>query len=505
MGGVWFTESNASKLATFNPMNHTFKEYRTPWVGDMWGVVTDQKGSVWFTQYSGNGPINPGGSIVQGGDGRIVYFNVATKNFTAIALPLPGSFPMRLTLDQRGRVWFSEFLGNRIGVYDPVSSRLQEYRIPTNSSGPTDLMIDSRGDVWFSESYARQVGRFFTRNETFTEYQIGAETASQIVSSPVGIALDRRGNVWLGDHGGNWIVEFNPTTGVTVKYPTHFPPESIYPISLVNDLLVDSRGFVWFTEHTGNSIGYYDPEKKSMVEFSIPTGPISTTLWLTIAPNGDIWFAEWSGNKIGVVRSDFILPLSISSINSLTINNGQETDISLQIQNSQADGNGSLRYSWGSYNPNDVTVTFSPQYPVLSGPSEISAKAQLMISPKTEAGNYAVAFGVETSTVSVWTVVSVDVVKSNASNSALTLRFLVAGGAAALAFAILLLSLQKRRRKMKPSLGCMSFIRRLSVALVQSMRSAQLFVEHLEVYCARWVGHKNVDSSQTLLIKHCGY
>lgn len=308
-GNVWFTESNASKLAKFDPLTKSFREYKVPWVGDMWGIIINPPDAIWFTQYSGKGNVNPGGAIVGGGEGRIVRFIITTENFTSIPIPTNGSFPIRLTSDQRGRIWFTELLGNKLGVYDPGANSLQEYPIPTNSSGPTDLTFDSHGDLWFSESFAQQLGKFNPQTQTITEYHLGGETASQIVSSPVGVAVDQEGNVWVADHGGNWIVELNPQTHATVKYPTHFPPADVYPISLVNDLLIDPQGHIWFAEHGGNSIGYFEPRTHSMVEFPIPTGPLSTTLWLTLAPNGDVWFAEWSGNKIGVVHANSLIPL----------------------------------------------------------------------------------------------------------------------------------------------------------------------------------------------------
>jgi len=66
-GGIWFTESNATKLAMFYPSNRTFHEYVVPWIGDMWGIAADSSGNIWFTQYSGKGNVNPGGAIVQSG------------------------------------------------------------------------------------------------------------------------------------------------------------------------------------------------------------------------------------------------------------------------------------------------------------------------------------------------------------------------------------------------------------------------------------------------------
>ncbi len=449
-GRVWFTESNASKLAVFDPASESFTEYKIPWLGDMWSVVPDSQGHVWFAQYSGKGNVNPGGAIVAGGSGRIVRFDKETKNFTAIPIPTNGSFPLRLAMDQLGRIWFTEFLGNKIGVFDPALNQMQEYQVPTNSSGPADLTFDSHGILWFTESFSQQLGRFDPQSRSFTEYQLSAQTASQIVSSPVGVAVDKQGHVWIADHGGNWIVQFDPQTQRVVKYPTHFPPKDVYPISITNDVLVDPTGRVWFAEHGGNSIGFYEPITRSMIEFPIPTGPISTALWLSLAPNGDVWFAEWSGNKIGLVYASPSIPLSISaSVNQLVLDQGQRVNIPLQIKILQGlQGNGTMVYAWGAYDQMHVSATFSPQYPLLTGPMETSGQAQFAISTATDPGNYTLAVGIATQSFRVLTMISVEILAMNNPTAIPLLSLAALGGVAILAAAMLILV--RRSRSPRP-------------------------------------------------------
>ena len=457
-GIIWFTESNASKLASFSPVNHTFNEYAVPGVGDMWGVTLDHNGYVWLTQYSGKGSVSPGGSIVFGGNGRLVRFDLNRKNFTSIDVSTVSSFPMRLVADEQNRIWFTELLGNKIGVYDQSERQLTEYSVPTNASGPADLTFDRYGRLWFTETYARNLGEFFPQNGSFIEYPLGNETASQIVSSPVGLAFDDEGNLWLADHGGNWIVEFNPVTHGIVKYPTHFPPQDVYPISLVNDLLTDSKGRVWFVEHGGNSVGYLNIQDSAMTEFPIPTGPISGSLWIAAAPNGDIWFTEWSANKIGVVQSNLPVPVSIVVPESyLRLSPGDETTISLVTKTSQEImGNGTLRYSWSSYSPTDVSVSFSSQYPSLHSLTDNPSQAELIISATTRPGNYTLGLGIDTGKVSVWSMIQVQVT-AQAATTSIGANLTLVSAAAILAVVVIVLGpvlfrrrLQRRRIEKAP-------------------------------------------------------
>ena len=444
-GIVWFTESNMSKLGRFDPSNQSFIEYRVPGVGDMWGVTSDHEGRIWITQYAGHGSVNPGGAIVGGGNGRLLIFDPGSEQFGVINIQTNSSFPMCITVDSSDRVWFTEFLGNKIGMYDQTSKRLSEYVVPTNESGPADLTFDKNGALWFTEAYAEKIGEFFPGNQSFKEYQLGSDTPSQIVSSPVGIAVDSDGTVWVADHGGNWIANFNPTNGMLIHYPTHTPPASVYPISIPNGLLIDSQGRVWFCEHGGNSIAYYDPAERSMVEFPIPSGPIATTLWIALAPNGDIWFTEWTANKIGVAYANLPIPFTVHlNANSLALQEGQATSLTATVDVLQPiEDNGTWNASWSSYNPSDISATFSTQNPSLNSSSITTA--QISISGTAPPGNYTLSIGLDTSRVRVWAFVSVEVLPVTSENGTYA-QYTPTGEVIVLTIALIAVILLRRKR-----------------------------------------------------------
>jgi len=309
--------------------------------------------------------------------------------------------------DREGRIWFTELLGNQIGFYDPSSGELQQYPVPGAFAGPADLTFDNKGTLWFSEAYNESVAKFDMQTKTFVEYHFYAIDPTQYVGSPVGISVTPDGIVWVADHGGNWIIEFNSTDQRITRFPTHTPPPQVYPISIPNDLLVDAQGRVWFAEHGGNSIGYLDPKTETMVEFPIPTGPISTALWIALAPNGDVWFTEWSGDKIGVVHTNLPMTLNVSSSASyLTLGVGGQASLSLMVQNSGASSNsGVFAYSWPSYTTSDVNITFSPPNAVLTKGQLVSSQAMITASPNVSPGRYMLALGFDAGSIRVWTFV----------------------------------------------------------------------------------------------------
>lgn len=414
-GMVWFTESNSSKIGRFDPADASFHEFIVPGVGDMWGLAVDRGGGIWFTQYSGKGSVNPGGMVTGGGHGRLVHLDPSNGSFSFVDIPTVGSFPLRLAIDAQSRVWFTELLGSKIGVYDPSSSNLIEYPVPTNMSGPADLAFDRNGMLWFTETYASKIASFDPKNGLFKEYQLDTQNPADVISSPVGIALAAEGSIWIADHGGNWIGQFQPTTGTLSKYPTHVPPADVYPISIPNGLLIDQHGQVWFSEHGGNSIGYYDPDRRIMLEYRIPTGPVSTSLWIALAPNGNIWFTEWMMNQIGVVHANLPIPLSLTvSETQLTLRHNAGTALTMTLAPSQEiGGNGTVTYSLSAYNQQDIALQASPHYPQLD--SNVQIQIQLTPSNRMVPGNYTVGLEVDLGQIIISQMIGVTVASSQNS------------------------------------------------------------------------------------------
>lgn len=150
---------------------------------------------------------------------------------------------------------------------------------------------------------------------------------------------------------------------------------------------------------------------------------------------------QWSANKIGVVHSNLPVPVSIVVPERyLRLSPGDETTISLVTKISQEImGNGTLRYSWSSYNLMDVSVSFSSQYPSLSSLTVTPSQAELIISTITKPGNYTLGLGIDAGNVTVWSMIQVQVT-SQAPTTSIGQRLTLVS-AAILAVVVLVLDL----------------------------------------------------------------
>jgi hypothetical protein len=80
----------------------------------------------------------------------------------------------------------------------------------------------------------------------------------------------------------------------------------------------------------------------------------------------------------------------------------------LTIATSQSpSGSGTLEFSWSTYYPpKDLSVSFSPQNPVLPNST---ASVQVQLSSSVPTGNYTLGIGIDAGAVLVWQMVPVEV------------------------------------------------------------------------------------------------
>jgi streptogramin lyase len=175
---------------------------------------------------------------------------------------------------------------------------LIEYAVPTANSVPHILAIDGNDHIWFSESggqFARnfidsppmnKIGRL-DQNGTVSEWVLDEKG-----TSPMGIAFDKAGNLWISERLGNRITCMRKD-GKLDHYD--IPTPNSWPTGLA----IDSKGQAWFTETKGDKIGVVDPKTKAMREYPLPvTATMSTGI--AVGPDDRVWIAQRDVNIIGM-------------------------------------------------------------------------------------------------------------------------------------------------------------------------------------------------------------
>jgi len=348
-GEVWYASSNGSRIGVFKPASGEFREYQIPGgerVNEIWSLVIDSNGELLFP------------SVV---DNAIFKFSPSTERFTSYPIPTNNSFPLDLVLDGRGRVWFTELFGGKLGVLDPNTGIFEEFTPPTSRPGLAGLFL--KGDsLWFTEAFKGRIGRFDITTGTFEEF-----SPPEVIVSPVGVTLDAEGAVWFAEHGSNMFGRLKPG-GEVIRYPTSAGMG--FPFSLPYWVEFDKLGRMWFNEHGGNRIAVFNPEDSALTEYAITLAGLGDVLRFSRGPDGRLWFTQTGGNKIGYVDPSRALKLQISTDpEHITLAPGEATKIRLSLT-----GNSQRRLSFKIISNIDnagvavnMTATFDPSTVQLDG------------------------------------------------------------------------------------------------------------------------------------------
>ena len=116
-------------------------------------------------------------------------------------------------MDDQDRLWFAEYQGNAIGMFDPKTDKISEWKVPTPWSAPYDAMAGKNGEAWTGSMLTDRVARLDIKNGQYTEYQLPRPTNIRRVFVD---DSKKPGTLWVG----------NNHTGVATRYDGSGTPQS---------------------------------------------------------------------------------------------------------------------------------------------------------------------------------------------------------------------------------------------------------------------------------------
>ncbi|MDH2900288.1 MAG: SMP-30/gluconolactonase/LRE family protein [archaeon] len=282
-GNVWFSLLIANKLGELRNGSSSIIEYSIPGTIVSLGttneslpcgptiIKTDTSGNVWISCEFSN---------------QIDEFFPKNSTFLSFDLPIWMSAPAGFAFDKNGTLWFTAADTYMIG-----KAVLAELRNGT-SDGITEFPP-------INSTYS-----FTVSHETGP-----AGTVQKITSSlpnPSGIAISSDGStLWITEHIDSSFDSYNINTKSLVRYWTSQTYDKFgYSVSFPNAIAIDSKGDIWIGEHYGNKIAEFDPYTDRLIEYPIPccsseaAGPYS----IALGPNGTVWFVEIAGSAIGELK-----------------------------------------------------------------------------------------------------------------------------------------------------------------------------------------------------------
>ena len=130
-----------------------------------------------------------------------------TKAFSVSQGEIGFSRPRRGSVDAQDRLWYGEYAGNAVGMFDPATGKTREWVMPTPWAEPYDVALDKNGEAWTGSMMSDRISRLDPKTGAVVEYQLPKTTNIRRVfidnSTP-------RPTFWIGSNHGASILKVEP-------------------------------------------------------------------------------------------------------------------------------------------------------------------------------------------------------------------------------------------------------------------------------------------------------
>ena len=196
---VWIKNSDGTNIYRLDLNTDKFENLgapKDPQTGKKigtYGLHSDAENNVYLLDFSA---------------GNIVKIDAKTKAQSFFVTPLSNSTtPRRGRVSADGKLWFAEYRGMAIGMFDPKTEKIQEWVVPSPWSAPYDAVASRNGKAWTGSMSTDLVSRLDVKTGVYTEYMLPRPTNIRRV-----FVDDRRDPeaLWIGSNHGASIIKVEP-------------------------------------------------------------------------------------------------------------------------------------------------------------------------------------------------------------------------------------------------------------------------------------------------------
>jgi streptogramin lyase/mono/diheme cytochrome c family protein len=200
--------------------------------------------------------IHPNGSIWETSGNQVRMLNTSSREFKFFDPPSylttqkpTGAYGITVAGD--GSVWWAEDMADRMSRIDPVTGKVEEYKIPYDGIAyPRRMSHDARGDLWVGLWNAGLLMKVDYETKQMSFFAPPTET-----SGTYSVTVDRKNNlIWVSEQMADKIARFNPKTSEWVEFP--LPDSESDPRRLEIDPNNPNR--VWWSGNLSGRMGFVE-------------------------------------------------------------------------------------------------------------------------------------------------------------------------------------------------------------------------------------------------------
>jgi virginiamycin B lyase len=200
-GKVWIKDSARHTVYRFDPSTGKFESFGPILAPDghatnAYGIYADSQDDMYGLDFSTHVYEN-----------YIEHVDAKTGAMSTYDIPTHDARPRRGRFDAQDRLWFGEFDGNNIGMFDARTKQTREWPMPDQFTFPYDAVSDRTGSVWTGSMFTDHVVRLDPATGKTVSYLLPRPTNIRRVfvdnsTTPV--------TLWVGSNHGGSIIRLQP-------------------------------------------------------------------------------------------------------------------------------------------------------------------------------------------------------------------------------------------------------------------------------------------------------
>jgi DNA-binding beta-propeller fold protein YncE len=239
---------------------------------------------------------------------RVFIFDRGERTATMLALPVPPADgkllnPTGIAVDGGSVIYVADAQQGRVFGYDRNGTLLLAFGKSGELVYPMGIAIDRRRNrIYIADSHAHLVRAFNLVGDRL--FDIGGEGPAEArLKSPVALALDRDGRIYIVDRQSRHVVLADPEGRLIkrISLGRGTPGDSLRP----QGIAVDSAGHIYVADSVNNNILIFGPDGGYITTWG-KTGSMSGDFWnpqgLFIDDRDFIYIADRTNSRVQVYQ-----------------------------------------------------------------------------------------------------------------------------------------------------------------------------------------------------------